>query len=484
RIDRVPTQSLKWLASVDPTKPVGQPFSVKEKEKTWEFYSGRFQRYLCYCVRVFPLGRRTAQRTHRVRFTSKQWQGLAAVVQRLKVLADKRTAAGRPVAAAEEQDPDEAALDRAVFAFCISSLKQKIRRRVYENPLLHFTSVLAIGPTKALWVPAHSFTRSLAGILWCSRVLMLEDSFAPYDKVGIEDSSSNDGSSNDGSSCDGDGGDHDSSDSGSNPDAESGGDETDEEVAEEVIENFARGYREWLCDGAETLLNGLLAGTWAQIRPTIVLGDIIDSLVYEGPGRSFATNSKNRWLQAGVGKMAELVGPRLFRAVKTQGGRTTYKCRRQAAEEFILHLKRFKSTMLAAVHIWGGQPGRGPEMTTLKHCDTEELPRNVFVFDGLVVLITDHDKQRKGRRVARWLPEDVSRIMVAYVAWLVPFELGRRIKGLVVRQAEMDATSGGNECEERVDPQTGEVRQQPAVDYIWDLQATHGSRIAASHYAL
>jgi len=61
-------------------------------------------------------------------------------------------------------------------------------------------------------------------------------------------------------------------------------------------------------------------------------------------------------------------------------------------------------------------------MTTLKYCDTEELLRNVFVFDGLVVLITDYDKQRKGRRVVRWLPADVSRIMVAYVAWLVPFE--------------------------------------------------------------
>ncbi|KAK3331564.1 hypothetical protein B0H66DRAFT_487757, partial [Apodospora peruviana] len=184
-------------------------------------------------------------------------------------------------------------------------------------------------------------------------------------------------------------------------------------------------------------------------------------------------------------------------------------------------------------------------MTTLKHCDTEQLPRNVFVFDGLVVLITDHDKQRRGRRVARWLPADVSRIMVAYVVWLVPFEhvlhrlsgirgpadtlqawlwkdaskglwntedlsrrldllsstyvgvrltvacyrhvaieLGRQVKGLVVRQMEMDVTNGGNECEEWVDPQTGELRQQPLVDYIWDLQATHGSRIAASHYAL
>lgn len=32
RIDKVPTQTLKWLASVDATRPVGKPFDVKEKD--------------------------------------------------------------------------------------------------------------------------------------------------------------------------------------------------------------------------------------------------------------------------------------------------------------------------------------------------------------------------------------------------------------------------------------------------------------------
>lgn len=600
RIDQVPTQSLKWLASVDPTKPVGKPFDVKEKEETWKFYCSRFQRYLCYCVRVWALGRRKARQTHRARFTDKQWQELGGVVRRLDVVAGKHSTGQLAAASAsEEQDPDEEMLDRAVFSFCIYSLEQKICRRVYDNPLLHFTSVLAIGPTKTLWMPAHSFTRSLAGILWCSRVLILENSFAPYDGVS-EGNDSED--SEDGSDHNED--DEDSSDEDDDGDDGNDSDGTEAEVTGEAVENFARAHRDWLCDGvyspistviewmaygrgfrrqelgtprlaweqdgktlnfegeriqvtdlrraataivdeAETLLDALLAGAWAQFQSTIVLEDIIDSLIYEGPGRSFTTNDKNRWLRPGSGRMAELVRSSLFRAVETESGRILYECRRQATEEFILRLKRFKSTLLAAVHIWGGQPGRGPEMTTLKHCDTEELPRNVFVFDGLVVLITDHDKQRKGRRVARWLPADVSRIMVAYVAWLVPLEqvlhrlsgirgpadtlqpwlwkdaskglwstddlsrrldtltsthvgvrltvasyrhvaieLGRHIKGLVVRQMEMDATGGGNECEEWMDPQTGELRQQPLVDYVWDLQATHGSRIAASHYAL
>lgn len=81
---------------------------------------------------------------------------------------------------------------------------------------------------------------------------------------------------------------------------------------------------------------------------------------------------------------------------------------------------------MVIIHIWGGQPGRGPEMATLKFCDTQQLIRNMFVFDGGVLLITDRDKNRSirdlGRKVARFLPERVSWMVVAYIVWLIPFE--------------------------------------------------------------
>ncbi|KAH7231637.1 uncharacterized protein BKA55DRAFT_680099 [Fusarium redolens] len=77
---------------------------------------------------------------------------------------------------------DVAALDQAVCRFCISSIKQKLGRKQYHNPLLHFTAVLGI-KEDGNWVPAHSHTRFLAGFLWCGRVLMLEHFFEddPYD---------------------------------------------------------------------------------------------------------------------------------------------------------------------------------------------------------------------------------------------------------------------------------------------------------------
>ncbi|KAM5526648.1 hypothetical protein FOXYSP1_20986 [Fusarium oxysporum f. sp. phaseoli] len=44
----------------------------------------------------------------------------------------------------EKEDPDKEALNKAVFDFCIKSIKQKLGRKQYYNPLLYFTAVLGI----------------------------------------------------------------------------------------------------------------------------------------------------------------------------------------------------------------------------------------------------------------------------------------------------------------------------------------------------
>ena len=89
---------------------------------------------------------------------------------------------------------------------------------------------------------------------------------------------------------------------------------------------------------------------------------------------------------------------------------------------FITKLKRFKALLFMSTHIWSGQPGRGPEISTLKHCDIEQQPRNVYIFDGQMLLITDRDKGRRNRKVARFLLEDLSKVMVVYIVWLILFE--------------------------------------------------------------
>ncbi|KAJ9130101.1 DEAD-like helicases superfamily protein [Pleurostoma richardsiae] len=226
-------------------------------------------------------------------------------------------------------------------------------------------------------------------------------------------------------------------------------------------------------------------------------------MVRVGAGQSFATNPQNKWLEPGPGKLWVL--------------------------------KLFREGSMPLVHVWGGQPGRGPEMATLRYCDTWQLMRNMLVIDGQVALVTDRDKMKglrdNGRKVAQFLLDQIGRMMVAYVAWLLPaermlrrgcklaepqgeqlaymwrdgdawvwdtarlsavlaramqagtgvwigvvryrpiaIELGRRIRGLAMRQAEARMEDADEDDNVDVDPLTGEaVDVGGGWNIVWDL---------------
>jgi superfamily II DNA helicase RecQ len=593
RIERVPIETLRWLAGVDMNKPAGRPFEMKQELRTMDRYRVYWKRYLCYCVRAYGLGRSRAQEKYRVQFTDTQWDVLRNLVSALEdtdsinswsVMRRRSSVSYEDGSAAESEswydindstrrssspcstpDMDEErdrALDRQVFEFCITSLKQKVAVNIFRNPLLHFTAVLGINGTNKSWRPATEYTGQLAGLIWCGRVLMLEHIFAdePADR---------------------------------DPD----------EMGTEAVEHFVDQYRQWMADGthspfssihrmmaygkgfrkkeggmarimwedggealrylgsritveefriaarscideAEGCIDQLMYGNWAETRETFTAGQLVDDLVFTGPGASFATNPKNSWLRPGCEKLAGFSYAKLW---DERRGRW----RGEQVYEWVAGLQSFREALLPCIHIWGGQPGRGPEIMTVRQCDTQNLLRNVFIFDGQVMIITDRDKNKAirgiGRKVARFLPDIIGKMMIAYIAWVLPFEamltadagaqgpsptlepwlwkdarkgiwgtkelsrqlvsitkqhigvelsvadyrhvaieLGRHIRGLVVQQLEVDM---GDEADydhmpSFEDAVTGETRGQKKVEYVWDLQATHGSAIARQHYAI
>jgi hypothetical protein len=553
RLDRVPHETLRWINSFDPAKPAAEPFRVKEREASMRRYKGWWKRYLCYCVRAGRLGREAARQEQGVRFNEGQW---AVLVEVIKQVDD-------PDQTTEPVEPDEwkawaARLDEAVFRFCVGSLKQKVAFQVYVNPLLHFAAVLGFRGEAGAWKEAKDYTGQLAGLVWCGRALMLEHFFT---------------------------------DTPDDPEA----------IIEETVEGFLTGYRTWLADGAHTpfstiirwmaygkgyrrreggaprllweadgttvrylgerltvaafqgaaqagvaeaaeLLDGLMFGGWRAVEDRLDLGRVVDSLMYEGEGVSFATNGRNDWLKPGPRMLAQRGRARLWTA-----GRGW---RQSRVADYLGRVGRFRQAHLVNTHIWGGQPGRGPEITTLRSCDAAGLSRNIFVFDGQVMIVTDRDKSQAvrgiGRKVARFLPGRVGRMMVAFVAWIVPFEqmlqrqiarpevgagagtegflwrderkgvwktaelsqglasligrsagvtlktagfrqvaigFGRRIEGIMIRQVAVGIgeTGGAGETGETGDSaKTRGVR----LDSVWDLQATHGSENARRHYAV
>jgi hypothetical protein len=124
RLEQVPADTLKWLASIDPSKPAGDPFRMKQEATTTDWYSSCWQRYVCYCVRVWPLGRDGAKAEYGIRFSEAQWAALTEVVERLDVVAVAAAAAAAAEEEAEEaeekeeeeaEDLDKVVLDRSVF---------------------------------------------------------------------------------------------------------------------------------------------------------------------------------------------------------------------------------------------------------------------------------------------------------------------------------------------------------------------------------
>jgi hypothetical protein len=137
---------------------------------------------------------------------------------------------GRPLKS-ESDNEDElrrTELDIAVFDFYINSIKQKVYKQRYVNPLLHFTSVLGIGSDSGSWIAYHSFTRFLAGFIWCGRVLILEHLF---EREPLEDESESEY-------------------------------EYDTSIRndrnETAVERFLDGYRTWLTDGTYNPMSAII----------------------------------------------------------------------------------------------------------------------------------------------------------------------------------------------------------------------------------
>ena len=88
------------------------------------------------------------------------------------------------------------------------------------------------------------------------------------------------------------------------------------------------------------------------------------------------------------------------------------------------------------MHIGGGQPARGPEITGIRHSNGITRDRNVFVLDGQMVFITQYHKSEavlSSPKVVPWfLPARISQLLAVYLAYVCPFadRLNDNTKGL------------------------------------------------------
>ncbi|PCD21222.1 hypothetical protein FGRA07_11749 [Fusarium graminearum] len=308
------------------------------------------------------------------------------------------------------------------------------------------------------------------------------------------------------------------------------------------VTDFTHTLRDAVTD-VEKRLDQLFGGFWQPVSKKINMGRIVDNMIRLGAGQSFASNPKNVWLEPGPAKVIRLIETSIWDSTRVQW-------KQQRVKRWLRDLKLLREALLVLVHTWGGLPGRGPETTTLRHCDSWQLMRNIFILDGQVMIVTDRDKMKAirdiGRKVARFMPDRIGRIIVAYIAWLLPtervlrrecqlaeplgeqleymwrdgsssvwetdrlsrqlgrvmqagtgvrlgtgryrviaIEMGRKIRGLVMKQLEGKMDDEDDDDTIEIDQITGEpVDCGGSWNIVWDLQSTHGTRIARQHYAV
>ena len=580
RLDSVPVRTRQLLNNIEPRKTVGAPFQRKAHEASMDKYKLVGERFLMFCYRAYHLGRKEAEAQWAIRWTDEQWSLFQDVVYELERADTERRSQDGDNNNGDDNDDDDngatwtfspaatpdgdnnaatQALDRACFQFLVACIRVRVGGNVYTNPLLCFCAAIGIQQRPLGFCEPIGYTGQLAAMLWWSRLLFLEAVFEdePFNLDAL-----------------------------SYPALA----RFDEEHAQWLCSGthsvvdvllewmaYGKGYRKqalgratmrWSTDRAvlfqngetirvrdfqqtlcglaqqtEQQLDGLLGGTWARASGGLVLDRIQDSMLRLGAGQSFATQAANVWLVPGPRKVLDAMQGKLWNAGDGQW-------RPRAVRQWLRQLSQFRQQMLVLSHTWAGQPGRGPEVMTMRYCDTWQVQRNVYVYGGQVMLVTDRDKMKAirdiGRKVARFLPERIGRMLLAYILWVLPaerllrrqcglplpadkdlaylwrdgntgawdssrlsaalgrvlqagvgvaagvmryrqvaIEMGRQIKGIVVRQ--QDAADEADDDDEglEVDPATGEaVLLDGSWNVVWDLQATHSTQIARQHYGV
>jgi hypothetical protein len=94
--------------------------------------------------------------------------------------------------------------------------------------------------------------------------------------------------------------------------------------------------------------------------------------------------------------------------------------------QYLRQVNRFLEVLLCSVHVTSGQPGRGSEITTIRHGNGILQDRNIFVVDGQVMTVVRYHKSQsqwdKPKIVPRFLPPRLGHVMAAYLVYMQPFK--------------------------------------------------------------
>jgi superfamily II DNA or RNA helicase len=162
--------------------------------------------------------------------------------------------------------------------------------------------------------------------------------------------------------------------------------------------------------------------------PIIPWEKIVDDQNINRPNYSFLTEEGNQhWLS--TSHHMNTLTKRLAKEVMADDG----KIKEEFVKSYEKEIKEYLKLLLALMHVTGGQPARGTEITNLTFTNTSYMSRNISMYRGMVCFCTTYHKgmmhSGKLKRIFRFLPQPVGEALVYYLWLVLPF--WQRIQGAV-----------------------------------------------------
>ncbi|OLL24154.1 ATP-dependent DNA helicase tlh1, partial [Neolecta irregularis DAH-3] len=412
----LPKELCRWLRSTKKADPDMRPLAPLQDKTSQNRYVAYWKRFIYYCLRLVDEGDKEIV-LHGIHFDALQKNQLELISE---LLQNSHTNTDKLV--------------QNFLAMSASFLMQKLEGKIFHNPIIHFMAVMGIDERRGQFRQALHYTYILAGLLYCSRIIIIgwtihlekqEQVFEPIKRLRkMHQKWLVDGSDTPVSTI------ISTLAYGKKIARETGSRATVHWSENSQILYFCgkpitmddfRGFLRNLIDDAENLLwDELFFATTDSRRFTIDLSKVQDNMTSTKVGESFISFQENEFRHGEQTVLRNLLASRKRRIMLDIGkwkltGRKYYNSR----------VQQFLEWLLILMHITGGQPARGTEITALRHSNSITQDRNIFIIDGKVTFITLYHKSqvifRSSKVIPRFLPDKVGQLLAIYLIYIRPF---------------------------------------------------------------
>lgn len=188
------------------------------------------------------------------------------------------------------------------------------------------------------------------------------------------------------------------------------------------IARFRQMARDLVAEVEQMLWEELLWIADTRDRFDVKLERIVDDVTFSRRGISFVNQRENGLKDGLEWTLMQAERSEQGRKLQSSGGSWD----RTQVRRYLRQVDRFLTLLLVCVHMTSGQPGRGSEVTTMRHRNGVLQDRNIFVVDGQVMTVARYHKSQsmwdKPKVVPRFLPARLGQVMVLHLAYVQPFQ--------------------------------------------------------------